>query len=402
MPSIHEPRPKAAKRLSVFEYGFRPFFLLAGLQAAASIPLWLLQWFGFFAPRTLWMPSLWHAHEMLFGFVGAALAGFLLTAAPNWTGAAPVRGRPLMLLAGIWLAARSLAFAGGSLGAWLFAAADLPFLPLLAAVVGPAALVRSAKRIGLFVFLLGLLFAANLAMHLEGLGLEDGLGRPGAHLALGVLLLMIALIGGRVLPAFTMAGLKTAGIAVEIKPWPRLDAAAVLTTAAFAVISVAPSPSWLIGLAAILAAAAHLLRLARWQGWRAWRIPLLWILHVGYAWLVLGLILTTAAAVTRLVPASGGLHALAAGAIGSMVLAVMSRAGLGHTGRPLAARLPTVAAYLLVNLGAILRVAAPFLDPERGLQLLAAGGGLWAAGFAVFVLAYLPILVWPRAEGGPG
>jgi uncharacterized protein involved in response to NO len=404
MTSISEPQAKSARRLSLFEYGFRPFFLLAGLQAAASIPLWLLQWLGFIAPRarTLWLPTLWHAHEMLFGFAGAALAGFLLTAVPSWTGAAPVRGWRLMLLAGVWLAARGLAFASGNLGAWFFAAADLAFLPLLAGVVGPAILVRNARRNGLFVLLLGLLFAGNLAMHLEGLGLEDGLGEPGVRLAIGILLLMITIIGGRILPAFTMAGLKAAGIGVAITPFARLDAAAILATAAFAVVSAAPAPGWLIALVAIAAAAAHLLRLARWQGWKAWRIPLLWILHVGYAWLVLGLILTTAAALTRLVPASGALHALTAGAIGSMVLAVMSRAALGQTGRPLAAGPATVLAYLLVNLGAILLVAAPFLAPERDMQLLIAGGGLWAAGFAVFVLVYLPILVWPRGDGRPG
>jgi uncharacterized protein involved in response to NO len=398
---LEEPRP-VRLRFALFEYGFRPFFLGAALMAALAIPLWLLRWLGAFELDSNWMPSLWHAHEMLFGFAAAALAGFLLTAVPSWTGAPALRGAPLAFLAGIWLLGRLLAYAGGEVGAALFAAVDLAFLPLLAVAVAPAIMAGSARRNGLFILLLALLFLANLTMHLEALGWADDSAGAGLRLALGLFLLMITLIGGRILPAFTASGLKAAGIAAELRPAPALDKAAILATALLAIVFTLADAGPATAVLAVLAALAHAARLARWAGWKARRIPLLWILHLAYAWLILGLALLAAASLSAAVPLSAALHALAAGAIASMVLGVTSRAALGHTGRPLATGPTTVAAYVLVLLGAALRVAAPFLPGDGQIHAIGAGGLLWSAGFVCFLAVYLPILVGPRADGRPG
>jgi uncharacterized protein involved in response to NO len=398
---IAEPGSRRSS-LSLFEYGYRPFFLAAGLQAASSIPLWVLRWFGLIDLGTRWDPVLWHAHEMLFGFAAAALAGFLLTAVPNWTGAPPVKGRPLALLAGLWLGARALAFAGGDPGAWLFAAVDLAFLPALALLVAPAILRSNAKRNGLFIVLLSLLFLGNLAMHGQALGFVPAWGLVGFRMTLAVFLLLITLVGGRILPAFTASGLKMAGQKVEIEPSRALDVAAIGATAAFGLVFTALGAGALVGLLAGIAALAHLARLRRWQGWRTLGVPLLWVLHLAYAWLPLGLALMAAAQFTDRVLPSAAVHALTAGCIGMMILAVMSRAALGHSGRPLVASPVTVASYILVAVGAATRVIAGFLDGETGLQAIAIGGAAWALGFVLFLVVYAPILLRPRIDGKPG
>jgi uncharacterized protein involved in response to NO len=398
---IAEPRPRPGS-FCLFDYGFRPFFLAAGLQAASSIPLWLLRWFGVTTLDTRWDPLQLHAHEMLYGFAAAALAGFFLTAVPNWTGAAAVRGKPLMLLAALWLAARILAYAGGGLGAWLFAIADLAFLPALALLVAPTILRSQARRNAVFLLLLLLLFLANLAMHATALGLPASWGASGLRLAIGLFLLLITLVGGRILPAFTVSGLKLSGRKAELKPWPGLDVAAILATAGFAIAYAVFAEGPIVGVVAAAAAAIHLVRLSRWQGWRATALPLLWVLHLAYFWLVLGLALMALAQFGEAVPADAALHALTAGAIGMMILAVMTRAALGHTGRPLVAHRLTVAAYALVAVGAAVRAMAGFLGGEGAVHAIATGGTLWALGFLLFLIVYAPILVGCRADGKPG
>lgn len=396
---IEERRHASVPAFALFQYGFRPFFLFAAAHAAVSIFLWVAVWHGGLTIASPLPVAWWHGHEMVFGFGLAAVAGFLLTAVPNWTAVGPVRGGRLFVLWAVWLAARVLAW-GGEGGAWLFAVIDLAFLPLLATMVAPSILVRSAKRNGVFLAMLALLFVANLAYHGDALGWPVGSAPWGLRLAIGGLLLMIAVVGGRIVPAFTIGGMRMAGAPLEIAPAPRLDMVAILSLAAVVALEAGSAAEQVVGAAAAVACVAHAMRLVRWQGSRTWRVPLVWILHVGYAWLPVGLGLKALGAWTPAVPATASLHALTAGTIATMILAVMSRASLGHTGRALQASRAVTLAYGLVTLGAVLRVVAPFTPVE--LALIALGGSAWALGFAVFAVAYMPILVGPRADGRPG
>jgi uncharacterized protein involved in response to NO len=380
-------------------FGFRPFFALAGLYGALSVVLWLLMWTGTLAFAPALPPSWFHAHEMLFGFAGAALGGFLLTAVPNWTGQGPVRGAALLLLVLAWLAGRTAMLLSGVLDPRVVAAADLLFFPLLAAFQAPAIVARGARRNLIFVLILAALFAANFGVHLEALGVAET-ARWGLRLGLNVFVLAVTLVGGRVVPAFTQGGLKAQGIPTAIEPLPRLDAAAILSVAAMTIVEAAGAPGLAVGTLAALAALAALARLLRWRGHQTLRWPLLWVLHLGMAWLVAGLALKAMAAI-GLVPEAAALHALGAGAIGTMILAVMTRATLGHTGRELVATPGSWLAYLCVSLGALARVAAVFL-PDTQTLLTVAGGALWAAGFALFLWLYGGMLLGPRIDARSG
>lgn len=380
----------------VLNYGFRPFFALAAVEAVLGIPVWILAWLGHLPLPPSLAPSYWHAHEMLFGFAAAALAGFLLTAVPNWTGQGPIRGRTLLLLALAWLAGRVAMASAAYLPPTVVAVADLAFLPLLAAFQAPSILVRTARRNGIFVVILAALTLANLAVHLEALGVADTAAR-GLHLALGILVLAVTLVGGRIVPAFTQNGLKGQGIPCAIKPLPWLDLAAIATVGLTVLAEAAQAPAAVVGGLAGLASVAALARLMRWQGHRTWRWPLLWVLHLGMAWLAAGLALKALAAL-GLAPEAASLHALGAGAVGTMILAVMTRATLGHTGRPLVAVPGSAFAYIAVVLGALLRVLAACL-PELQPWATVAAGLLWAGGFAGFLWLYGGMLVIARDDG---
>lgn len=394
-------RPVAsAPRFVLLQSAFRPFFLLAGLQASVYILLWVAAWFFGLPLAMAPEPLLWHGHAMVFGFASAALAGFLLTAVPNWTGMPPVRGWRLGALVGLWLAARILAFWPGAIKAGIFALVDLAFWPFLAALVAPSILRRNAKRNGVFVVILSALFLADLGWHLEALGVAD-LGRAGLYGALGLFVLMVGIIGGRIVPAFTVNGMRAAGRPMQIDPRPLLDQAALIALAAALTAEFAAAPAAMQAGLFSVAALLHLRRFLLWQFWLTWRVPLIWSLHVGYGWLVIGIALK-AAAILDLVPPAAALHALGAGCVGMMVLAVMTRASLGHSGRPLVAPVSAVAAYILVGLGALGRVIGAFDLGAATFWFTAASGFLWAGGFLVFVIGYLPILVRPRADGRPG
>lgn len=385
----------------VLQAAFRPFFLFAGLQASASIVLWVAAWlFGMplgMAPE----PLLWHGHAMIFGFGSAALAGFLLTAVPNWTDTQPVSGWRLGGLAGLWLGARILAFWPTAIENGLFALVDLGFWPFLAALVAPSILRRNAKRNGVFVVILAALCAANLAWHVEALGLVADTGRSGLYGALGLFVMMIAIIGGRIVPAFTATGMRVAGRPLQIESRPLLDRAALITLAAGLIADMLDMHAIVSVLLLAAAALLHLRRFMRWQFWRTLRIPLIWSLHAGYAWLIIGIALK-AAAIAGAVPQAAALHAWGAGCVGMMVLAVMTRASLGHSGRPLIAPPGAIVAYGLVLLGACGRVAAAFDLGPLTFWITAISGLLWAAGYLAFVITYFPVLTKPRADGRPG
>ena len=398
--TILEPgggRATAPRGFVLFQYGFRPFFLLAGLHAALAVPLWLAIWRGDLSWQPAMPASIWHAHEMLFGFATAALAGFLLTAVPNWTGTAAIKGPRLMLLVAVWLAGRIAAYGPSAL---VFAAIDCVFLPLLALMVGPGIILRSGKRNAVMVVILLVLAAINAAVQFDGFGVEGLSAAWALRVGIAVFALMIGIIGGRIVPAFTLGGMRMAGRPVDITPWRVTELGAILSLLALALATAAQAPDPVLGGLAAIAGLFNLLRFLRWKGWRTWRVPLVWVLHLGYGWLVVGLFLTAAAHLTSPVPEPAAIHALTAGAFSTMILAVMSRAALGHTGRQLLADRVTTCAYHLVLCGALLRVMAPFLAAEA--TLLSMGGLLWSMGFLVFALRYLPILVSPRPDGRPG
>lgn len=388
--------------------GFRPFFLLAGLHAAFSLALWAL-WLGVHqlggmvdAVTIAPPPFQWHAHEMLFGFSTAAVAGFLLTAVPNWTGTRPVQGWRLGLLVAAWLAGRAVVWLSAALPAPLVLAVDAAFLPLLALMQGPA-IVRAGKPRNLvFVVLIALLATANVLSHLGMMEVLDGGPQAGQKLAIGVLVVMMTVVGGRVSPAFTGNWLRARGIDPGTTPgW--LNAAAIVSAVAWLAAEALAAPDAVRGGIAAIAAVATLARLATWKGWLARREPLLWILHLGALWLGIGFALSAATLLgVSAVPGNSALHAFTAGAAGSLILGVMSRATLGHTGRALTCDRPLTAAYVLVTVAAALRVFGPIAAPQLYLEAVTLGGLAWVAGYGLFILRFAPILMAPRVDGRPG
>ncbi|MDE3113967.1 MAG: NnrS family protein [Pseudomonadota bacterium] len=389
-------------RFALFAYGFRPFFLLAALQAVMVMAVWLCAYFD----PALWPinalpPWLWHAHEMMFGFVPAAIAGFLLTAVPSWTGTGGYSGARLAGLTGLWLLGR-IAVLPAAVPEPMAALADLLFFPALAAMLA-APLIRAGKwRNMAFLVLLALLFAANLAFHLGRMEILPGGELIGLVAAAEIVAVVVAVIGGRIIPAFTQGALRQLGIGHVITPLPALDAAAVVSLVLVLIADLTTTNTVVAGTVALAAAILHGARLARWQGWQARRTPLVWVLHVGYGFLVLALALKGIGLLTGSALGAKWLHALTIGCFGTMILGVMTRASLGHTGRALVPPRAVVAAYVLVPAAAMVRAFVPALMPDAYAYSVAASGGLWLAAFLLFLAWFGPILIGPRADGRPG
>lgn len=373
---------------AVFSFGFRPFFLMGAAWSAIAVPLWI---WSFTTGAAVGIDRNWHVHEMLFGFLAAVVAGFLTTAIPNWTGRMPVLGAPLAGLAAIWLAGRLAMLCAPVLGPFA-AVIDSAFLLVFAGVVWREVLTGRNWRNLPVCLLVSLLALANVAFHLDAQLWSSGLGE---RLALGAIGMLIALIGGRIIPSFTRNWLRARRLTPEPAAFGRFDQAALALAGAgllaWALLPEANATGVLLALAGL----ANLGRVARWRGWAALREPLVWILHLGYGWLGAGLLLLGASRLDPDIPRTAGVHALTAGAVGVMTLAVMTRATRGHTGRPLAADRTTTAIYVLINLAALTRVAAPF---AAALQpgLLTASAVLWALAFGTFAVGYAPMLTRPR------
>jgi len=385
-----------------FGHAFRPLFLGAAAYAALFVALWAAIWLGAL-PAPAWLaPHWWHAHEMLFGVVAAAIAGFLLTAVPVWTGTRALAGAPLAALAGLWAAGRIAMLAAGWLPAWLLALVDGAFLPAVAIVLARA-LWRTPRRanqaIGGVVALLAL---TNLAVHAHALGMLPGAAPRALRFAVDLAALLVVVIGGRITPAFTGNALRLRGIAAPIVARPALDRLAVAATAALAALDLVVPRSAATGVVACVAGVAVAGRMLGWQTRRALANPLLWSLHAGLAWVALGQLLVGVGDLTGAVPPVAGLHALTAGALGSMILAVMTRVALGHTGRPLVLPEGAALCYALVHVGALTRVASTFAPAPAYAPLLAAAAVLWAAAFALYAALYARILLAPRVDGLPG
>ncbi len=382
----------------IFARGFRIFFLLAGLYSVVSLGVWVLRMRGWVELTTGFPPAFWHAHEMLFGYAAAAIAGFLLTAVPAWTGTAALRGWPLAGLAAVWLAGRVAVWAAPALPLWLVAAADLAFFPVLAAIMAVVLWPARKPKNFAFVGLLALLFAANLQCYVPLVGDDPG---RGLLVAVDVVVLLIVIVGGRITPSFTAGVLRQLEDAPPVATYPWLERLAILATLATALAEIA-GVGPLTGALALLAGIANAARLLGYRTRYTWRQPLVWSLHKGYAWAALGLTLKGLAAFVPAIPPTAALHALTVGAIGTMTLAVMSRAALGHTGRPLVAPAPVAWAYGLVSVAALVRVFVPIAAPAWYLDAILASGALWVLAFLLFLAVYVPILTRPRADGQPG
>ncbi|MBX3202740.1 MAG: NnrS family protein [Labilithrix sp.] len=393
LPRSSSAPPSSGARFALFAKGFRPFFFLAALAAAALVPVWLLVLAGIVRPAGHFDPLSWHAHEMIFGFTTAVIAGFLLTAVGNWTQRETATGLLLGSLCALWALGRA-AMSSSFLPPRAVAVVDLSFVPALAIVLARPLLAANNRRNFVMLGVLGALFAANAMTHAGALGSAPGWERRGALVAVDVIVVLMLLIAGRVVPMFTRNATRRA----EIRSVPALDALAVgsmvVLTVSDAFLTAPPlMVSALAGTAAVFGAA----RAVTWGSRHALGDPLLWILHAGYLWIPIGLALRAVGGVYGTMAT----HALTAGAIGALTLGMMARVSLGHTGRPLVAPPPVAWAFAMITAGAAVRVAAPLVG-ARYLVALALGGGLWAAAFVVYAVAYAGILVSPRADGRAG
>ena len=338
---------------------------------------------------------------MLFGFAAAAIGGFLLTAVPNWTGKAPCAGAPLAGLVALWVAGRVGLWMSGVAPPWLVAVLDLAFLPALAWVITDSLRAQKANRNRIFLVFIGLLTAANGLTHLAAYGHVSPL--LGSEMAIDILAIMIAVIGGRVIPAFTTNALAADGREDAVRTAPSWDplAPAVMGIVALAdvVRNLCLEYTPVAGVIALVAAYVNGWRMYGWAPWHTVRKPILWVLHLGYAWLVIGSIAKGAAALGGF-DATAAIHVLGIGMIGTMPLAIMTRAALGHTGRPLVVGRAVTAAYGLVSVAAMVRVWAALTGEPLILLFIAAA--TWTTAFATFSIVYWPILTRPRIDGKPG
>lgn len=380
-------------------YGFRPFFLLGaawavlalvGLIAALSGAGWTADALPLYR---------WHGHEMLFGFVTAAVAGFLLTAAPTWTSTKPISGRPLAGLVLLWIAGRVAVSPFAGLASTPAVLVELAFLPVLAVALAVALIKTRNARNYPFLLLLGLLFAADAAFHASAAGWLSLPFDP-LHFAANVVLVIVVVVGGRIVPAFTRNALVRAGIKSSIAPSPGLERASLVAIGAVLVLDIVAPGTLIAGAAAASAAALVAARLAGWNGLRTIRMPIVLILHVGYGWVAAALALKGIWLLAAAPWAANWLHAQTAGVFGTMILAVTTRVALGHTGRALVVHRAITAAYGLVVAGALVRVLGPSLLPLGPVHVLACASALWAGAFVIFLAVYAPILIGPRVEPG--
>lgn len=378
---------------AILSFGFRPFFLSAAIWAALVMVLWLPVLAGQLVLPTALGPIEWHAHALLYGFVPAAVAGFLLTAVPNWTGRLPVTGKPLLALFLLWLAGRIAVFTSGWIGAPLAAVIDLSFLATLAAVVAREIIAGKSTRNLKVLIVLGVLFLGNVTFHAEillGLGAEYGI-RAG----IAAIILLIMLIGGRIIPSFTRNWLVRRSPGRLPVPFSRFDAAVMAFSGAALALWIVLPEADATAVLAVFAGLLNVVRLGRWAGERTTAEQLVLVLHVAYAFIPLGfLLLATSIWAPDVLLPSGALHAWTAGAMGLMIMAVMTRASLGHTGQPLTATRGTTAIYIATFIAALARIVAGFGVAREPMLHLSATA--WVVGFAGFAVIYAPLLTRPR------
>jgi len=372
---------------------FRPFFLLAGLMGALWLPLWLVVHLAGVRLPLAAEPVMWHAHELVFGLAGAVLAGFLLTAARSWTKQPTPSGLALAALVLVWLAGRVVMLVGAALPPWLVAVVDVAFLPLVALALARPLLAAKDRRNYAFVPLLLALACIGVLFHAG----DAATTRATMTASVSMIVLFLVVMGGRVIPFFTRNALPDAR--VRTPAW--LAWSAVITTAALVPGHlVVPGP--VVDALALVAGALNLARVCLWDTPKTLGNPLLWVLHLGYAFIGVGLVLQGVAPWAHDVLGTTPTHALTVGALGTLVLGMMARVSLGHTGRPLVAPRPVAVSFGLILVAALVRVVPPIVSPALAVPALVVSGSVFAIAFGVFVVVYAPILTRPRVDGAPG
>ena len=387
---------KKLVQLSIFSYGFRPFFLGGAIWAATAMLLWTGMLTGKISFATPYSPIIWHAHELVFGYASAILGGFILTAVPNWTARSPIQGSTLIILFTIWLCGRVAFWFADSIGLAAAAVIDSLFLVAITAVAFREILAGQNRRNIKIAIIFGLFAAANIYFHVETL--IHGLPFYSTRAGLSVLVILIMLVGGRIIPNFTrnfLVKMKNRNLPT---PFNRFDALSI----GFSILSLVfwvGLPYWIFtGPALLIAGALQLVRLVRWSVLQTVREPLVFILHLGFLFIPLGFFTVGSSVIwPQFVPTGIALHAWSTGAVGVMTLAVMTRASRGHTGRSLTAPLATQVIYFCVLISALTRLTTIFL-PELTLELLEIASVAWIGAFALFAILYGPILLSPSLE----
>jgi len=384
-----------------FAYGFRPFFLLAGVYAAVGMSLWLWTYTTGSSPVRSLPPQLWHSHEMLFGFIGAAVAGFVLTAVPSWTGSRGFAGAPLIVLVILWFAGR-IAFVFFNAIPFIFVAlAEMLFLPAVIATIAPS-LFRTRNRNMVLLLVIAAFWAADLvflqAVHAGDVAAASAALRAGIN----VILLLLTIIAGRVVPSFTANALRKRGLDVPLRSTKTIERGVFVAMIAYLAVDLFQASHMLIVVVSAIAAALHFVRMTGWHSFKSRHDPIVWILHIAYLWLPIGLTLRALFLGGGFAWAAYWQHALAAGAAATMILAIMTRASLGHTGRPLVVAPAITVAYISIVLAIAVRVFGPALLPVSYKTIVLAAGSLWVLTFLLFAIVYAPILLGPRVDGKNG
>ena len=375
---------------AILERGFRPFFLLGAIYSVISLLIWGCFYAGHITPPTLMGdPVSWHAHEMIYGYTMAIVAGFLLTAVANWTGGAPARQIHLASLCAIWIAGRiviNFNFGLPDIAIWII---DGAFIPALAISLSIPLLKSWNKRNFIFIILLTILFICNIAFYISQ-------EREPLYIAILIITTMISLIGGRIIPAFTVAALRRSGVETFQTPQMKMDITALLSLALIIIhLAILGNEGIILAVLGIISASIHILRMRHYHTLKIFNDPMVWILHAGFSWVIIGLILISLSAI-EIVPFSMALHALTAGAIGSMTLGMICRVALGHTGRELKANKLTALIFILIQITAILRVLGTYIFPEYTSLWIVSSALLWSLCFSIYILVYSAILWKPR------
>lgn len=374
---------------------FRPFFFLGSFFSLISMGIWAAYYAGYInTPDVFLDPVGWHSHEMIYGYSLAIVAGFLLTAVANWTGVSHTKGAILFLLCLLWCAGRVVMNFDIGLPVWVVQAISLSFVPALAICLSAPLLKSWSKRNFIFLVLLSILCGSQVWFFVS-----EGARQP-LHAALMMIMVMISLIGGRIIPAFTVAAIRRRGEEAFQTPQPKTDITALISLLWVALCLVIAPDSYYLTVAASLAALIHLIRMRHYHSLRTLSDPMLWILHAGYIWLVIGLILLALQGMS-VVSTSLAMHALTSGAIGSLTLGMMCRVSLGHTGRNLIATKATTVSFYCILIAGVLRVVCAAFFEEYAMQIYVAAAAFWAVGFTLFVFEYGPMLWKHRPDGKP-
>lgn len=387
---------KDVKSMSIWGSSFRPFFLFGSTISVILMFIWLALQKGWFNLTGYYDPLTWHAHEMIYGFSTAIVIGFLFTAAANWSGKKGIDGRKLQFLFFIWLLGRIIPFIFKQPNI-LISAIDLSFFPLAAYLLIPFLGIKEQRKNQIFFVLFGLLFLGNLFIHLDALQLTENLTRKGIMLGLGVIVMMISVIGGRVFPFFTKKAVQNA----KINSFPLLEKLCLVTTFTFIFTNSFFEMTAINLLVSSLATVFHLIRFLGWHPLQSRKVPILWILFLGYFWLITGFILKSLAIFAE-ISVSLSTHAFTAGALGVLIYGMITRVSLGHTGREIKANKLIIIAYILLNCSVFVRVFLPLISPERYSFAISHSAWLWIIAFALFVICYWKILTTPRPDGKEG